>query len=105
MTEKNLQKSILDELIKKAQIRAQNDLQLGYQEHKAKSKEEVYWEVYWDAYDETTGDKYKRLTCPMCGATGDSIKKVQDKFKVVDEVNGILIYGRKFVCKKCGYEF
>ena len=105
MTEKNLKKSILDELIKKAQIQAQKDLQLGYQEHRAKSKEEVYWEVYWDAYDETSWDKYKRLTCLRCGATGDSIKKVQAKSKVIDKVNGILIYGRKFICTKCGYEF
>jgi predicted RNA-binding Zn-ribbon protein involved in translation (DUF1610 family) len=105
MTEKNLDKSILEELIQKAQNRAQNDLQLGYQEHRAKSKDQVYWEVYWDAYDETKGDKYKRLICPSCGASGDAIKKVQDKSKIVDNVEGIPIYARKYVCKKCGFEF
>ena len=105
MTEKNLDKAILDELIQKAQNRAQKDLQLGYQEHRAKSKDEVYWEVYWDAYDEATGAKFKRVICPVCGASGDAIEKVQDRSKIVDTVEGIPIYARKCVCKKCGYEF
>ncbi|NVM18412.1 MAG: hypothetical protein HWN80_11910 [Candidatus Lokiarchaeota archaeon] len=47
----------------------------------------------------------ERTTCPMCGSTGNAIKQIEDKTKVLSYVGHIPMYAKKHVCKKCGYEF
>ncbi len=45
-----------------------------------------------------------RRQCPNCGASGFSIKEVEDRTKIVSYIPKP-IYGRKNICQKCGYEF
>ncbi|MGV9199885.1 MAG: hypothetical protein ACOC4M_13830, partial [Promethearchaeia archaeon] len=45
-----------------------------------------------------------RRKCPNCGATGQAIKEVEDKSKIISYIPKP-IYGKKNVCTKCGYEF
>ena len=44
-----------------------------------------------------------RIICPMCGNI--DIKTVEDKSSVLSYVGHIPIYSKKYICKKCSYEF
>ena len=52
-------------------------------------------------------DKEKwEITCPMCGAVGKkNFRQVEDKSKIFSYVSIVPIYAKKYVCKRCGYEF
>jgi uncharacterized C2H2 Zn-finger protein len=47
----------------------------------------------------------ERLVCPRCGAVGKDIKSEEDRNKVLGYVGHKPMYGKKNVCKKCGYDF
>ena len=46
-----------------------------------------------------------RIICPMCPAVGKDIREVDDKERILHYRGGIPIYAKKYVCKKCGYEW
>ena len=48
-----------------------------------------------------------RIICPMpmCQAVGKNIREVEDRKKILYYRGGIPIYAKKYVCKKCGYEW
>ena len=46
-----------------------------------------------------------RIICPMCQAVGKDIREVEDKKTILYYRGGIPIYAKKYVCKKCGYEW
>lgn len=46
-----------------------------------------------------------RIICPMCQAVGKDIREVEDKKVILYYRGGIPIYAKKYVCKKCGYEW
>jgi len=49
---------------------------------------------------------YERKMCPMCGAVGKDLREEVDKTKVLYRIDTYnFMYGKKNVCKKCGYEF
>ena len=43
----------------------------------------------------------KRLLCPNCNS--HSIRVVDDKNKPISYINGITIYQKKHICKKCSH--
>lgn len=47
----------------------------------------------------------ERLICPSCGSVGKDIKAEEDKSKVLGYIGHSPMYGKKNVCKKCGYSF
>lgn len=46
-----------------------------------------------------------RIVCPLCQAVGKDIREVEDKKTILYYRGGIPIYAKKYVCKKCGYEW
>jgi chromosome segregation ATPase len=46
-----------------------------------------------------------RITCPMCQSVGKDIREEEDRAKVLYYSGSMPIYAKKFVCKKCGYEW
>ncbi len=54
--------------------------------------------------DTSDPSSIKRNKCPSCGATRRSIKEVIDKNHVIS-YTPITTYGKKRICKKCGYQF
>jgi hypothetical protein len=46
-----------------------------------------------------------RITCPMCQAVGKNIREVEDKTTILYWSGGVPVYAKKYVCKKCGYEW
>jgi chromosome segregation ATPase len=65
--------------------------------------------LYIEESDETNlGHKNSgeyRITCPACSSTGNVIKEIDDKSKIIDHISHIPIYAKKHQCKKCGCEF
>ena len=46
-----------------------------------------------------------RIICPLCQAVGKDIREVEDKKVILYYRGGIPIYAKKYVCKKCGYNW
>ena len=46
-----------------------------------------------------------RIMCPLDQAVGKDIREVEDKKVILYYRGGIPIYAKKYVCKKCGYEW
>ena len=46
-----------------------------------------------------------RIKCPRCDAVGKYVKKVDDKNKVLSRIGNIPMYAKKYICKKCTYEW
>jgi len=46
-----------------------------------------------------------RIRCPMCGAVERNIKKIDDKSRVLSYIIIVPMYAKKYICKKCGYEW
>ncbi|GAG58182.1 unnamed protein product [marine sediment metagenome] len=46
-----------------------------------------------------------RNSCPMCQAVGKDIREVEDREKNPYYNGPIPMYAKKYVCKKCGYEW
>jgi ribosomal protein S27AE len=44
-----------------------------------------------------------RRICPECGGTAFATH--EDKSQVLHQMGGVKIYAKKYVCKKCGYEY
>jgi len=44
-----------------------------------------------------------RRICPDCGGT--SFATHEDKSQVLHQMGGVKIYAKRYVCKKCGYEY
>jgi len=44
-----------------------------------------------------------RRVCPEC--SGTSFATHEDKSQVLHQMGGVKIYAKKYVCRKCGYEF
>lgn len=56
--------------------------------------------------EEKLGITYEtRITCPMCRAVGKNIREVEDKTTILYWSGGVPVYAKKYVCKKCGYEW
>ncbi len=58
---------------------------------------------YKEKADKKVSSKDGRLKCPKCGNL--NIQTREDKTKTLQFVAGKPIYGKKFVCPKCGTEF
>ncbi len=46
-----------------------------------------------------------RIMCPLDQAVGKDIREVEDKKTILYYRGGIPIYAKKYVCKRCGYEW
>lgn len=46
-----------------------------------------------------------RITCPSCHAVGKDIRTVDDKKTVLSYIGNIPMYAKKYVCKKCDYNW
>ena len=46
-----------------------------------------------------------RITCPKCQAVGKSIRKVDDREKILSYHGNIPMYAKKYICKTCGHEW
>ena len=46
-----------------------------------------------------------RIKCPRCDSVGKYVQKVDDKNKVLSHIGSIPMYAKKYVCKKCTYEW
>ncbi|MFX0058516.1 MAG: hypothetical protein ACFE85_08950 [Candidatus Hodarchaeota archaeon] len=44
-----------------------------------------------------------RRICPDCGGT--DFRAEEDKSQVLHQMGGVKIYSKKYICKKCGYEY
>ena len=44
-----------------------------------------------------------RRVCPDCGVT--DFRAEEDKTQVLHQMGGVKIYSKKYICKKCGYEY
>jgi len=44
-----------------------------------------------------------RRVCPDCGGT--DFRAEEDKSQVLHQMGGVKIYSKKYICKKCGYEY
>ncbi|MFX1406509.1 MAG: hypothetical protein ACFFC9_00955 [Promethearchaeota archaeon] len=44
-----------------------------------------------------------RRVCPDCGGT--DFRAEEDKSQVLHQMGGVKIYSKKYICKRCGYEY
>jgi hypothetical protein len=44
-----------------------------------------------------------RRVCPDCGGT--DFRTEEDKSQVLHQMGGVKIYSKKYICKRCGYEY
>ena len=56
------------------------------------------------SYPSTESDGPIKRMCPNCNASGFAIKEVEDKSKLLSYIPK-LIYAKKRICTKCGFEF
>ena len=100
---KQLNSEDLKDYIDKAFATRTKDITNSYWKLKLENDSTIGKEIF---KSKEIQDHYKIESCPRCNVVGEeNFKIVEDKSRILSYIGNIRMYAKKYICKRCGYEF